>query len=137
MINVRRIGGENEEFVRGLQELGKQLNKLRMSRGLSLAQVSMRVGCNSGYLSDIERGRLAPNDNLIRALARFYALDENELFERLGRVPLAVREELETSTLLQKTLKEITSSALNPDKKQELYQRFYGLFKDFELQAMQ
>ena len=137
MLNVRRVNGENEEHLRGLQELGKELNKLRMSRGLSLAQVSMRVGCNAGYLSDIERGRLMPSDTLIRALASYYSLDENELFERIGRVPLAVREELETSTLLQKTLKEITSSALNPDKKQELYQRFYGLFKDFEIQAMQ
>lgn len=137
MLNVRRTGGENAEFVRGLQELGDQLNKLRLSRGLSLAHVSMRVGCNSYYLSDLERGRLVPNDNLTRALARFYGLDENELFERLGKVPLAVREELESSPLLQKILKEITSAALSPEKKEALYEQFYGLLKDFEIQGQQ
>lgn len=137
MISLHKKTAENEELLLSLQELGKYLNELRVNRGRSLAQVAMQVGSNAAYLSEIERGKMLPNDNLIRALARYYGLDENKLFEMVGRVPLVVREEVETSTLLQRTLKEIAVSTLNSEKKQELYQRFYRMFKDFEIQALQ
>ena len=123
--------------MEGLKRFGNYLYELRLRRDLSLAQVSSQVGTNSSYLSEIEHGRKMPDDNLMRELAEFYGLDENNLFEMVGKVPLSAREELESNELLQRILKEIAGTPFNSETKQELYVRFYLTFKKFAYNGVQ
>lgn len=113
------------EIVSEDQKIGELVTKLRAKRGLSMAQLAARVGVNSMYLSQVERGTRLPSDEMIQNLADFFKLDENDLFEMMGRVPLIVREELENQTLLQKVLKEMTTIKLSEQKKQDIYQEFF------------
>ena len=48
------------------------MTQLRKSRGLSLAEVALKVGTDDGNLSRVERGVQAPKRELARALFRFY-----------------------------------------------------------------
>lgn len=106
-------------------EIGEFVTRLRAKRGLSMAQLAARVGVNSMYLSQVERGTRLPSDEMIQNVADFFKLDENDLFEMVGRVPLVVREELENQTLLQKVLKEMITTKLSEQKKQDIYKEFF------------
>lgn len=105
-------------------QIGELVMKLRVYRGLSIAQLAVRVGVNPSLLSEVERGLRLPNDEMVRNLAVYFSLDENTLFEIAGRVPLTIREELESQTMLQKVLKEITKVKLPEQRKQEIYHEF-------------
>jgi transcriptional regulator with XRE-family HTH domain len=111
------------------QGIGNLVAKLRAQSGLSMAQLSVRVGINPIYLSQVERGVRLPSDDIIRNLAEFFKLDENDLFDMAGRVPLAVREELEKQSMLQNLLKEMAKVKLDEQKKQEIYQEFIKSFQ--------
>lgn len=109
------------------QEIGNFVAKLRAQKGLSMAQLAVRVGINPIYLSQVERGLRLPSDEVIQNIAEFFALDENDLFDMVGRVPLVVREELENQSILQNLLKEMLK--LDEQKKQEIYQEFFKSFQ--------
>jgi len=94
-------------MIQGKMGIGKYLFELRLQNRLSLAKVSIHVGINPMALSEIERGVRIPNDKLLRNIANFFNVDENILFNLVGKVPLGAKEELEQSPVLQKTLLEI------------------------------
>ncbi len=111
------------------QEIGNLVKKLRTQNGLSMAQLAVRVGINPIYLSQVERGVRLPSDEIIQNIADFFNLDENDLFDMAGRVPLVVREELEKQSMLQNLLKEMINVKLDEQKKQEIYQEFLRSFQ--------
>lgn len=123
MIN-KDIGSESKN-----QGIGNLVAKLRIQSGFSMAQLAVRVGINPIYLSQVERGVRLPSDEIIRNLADFFKLDENDLFDMVGRVPLVVREELEKQSMLQSLLKEMVKVKLDEQKKQEIYQEFFNSFQ--------
>lgn len=110
-----------------LSQFGQYLYQLRAQRRLSLIQLGARLGINASYLSEIERGLKMPQDELVSRIAIFFGLDENGLFEMLGKVPLSVLQEIEQNLLLQATLKEMSESQFSRQRKQELYGEFYNL----------
>jgi transcriptional regulator with XRE-family HTH domain len=111
----------------GAQKFGNFISKLRVKRGFSIVQFAARVGVNSSYLSQVERGTRIPTDDIIRNIAEYFKMDENILFDMAGRVPLAAKEELENQKLLQTVIKEITKIKLPEQKKQEIYQEFFQI----------
>ena len=121
-----RIPKEKKEV---LQEIGRYVNELRTRSNMSLAQLSARLGVNPSYLWEVERGIKIPSDEFIRNLSQFYNLDENSIFESLGKVPLIAREELEENVLLQEILKQIGQAKFSPQKKVEIYRKFYQMIK--------
>lgn len=112
-----------------LSRFGSYLYGLRVQSRISLLQLAARLGVNHTYISHVERGLREPDDDFVLNLARLYELDENELFEMIGRVPLVVRQEVEQNLVLQTTLKEIINSPFSQQKKQELYQEFHQIYK--------
>ncbi|SFH22668.1 Helix-turn-helix [Desulfotomaculum arcticum] len=113
-------------------EAGELLQEKRAEKGCSLAQVGEIVGCSPTYLSEIERGLKLPSDILISKLARFYEMDETELFHKYRKIPLPAIEELEKNTALQKTLLEINKNKnLTEEQKHKLYDKLYDIYKDF------
>lgn len=121
---------KKEQLIRQI-ETGEYLLKLRNEKGISLAKVGETLKVSSNYLSEIERGLRIPSDHLIRTIADFYNINENDLFRRFGKIPLTAREELEGNETLQKALSEIRSNPnLTEEHKQSLYDELFKLYKD-------
>lgn len=54
--------------------LGQDLRSLRKARGLTLAELALRLGRSVGWLSQVERGLSEPGISDLRALATLYEL---------------------------------------------------------------
>lgn len=60
---------------------GQQLRRLRMRRGLSLAQVARATKVSVSFLSALERGQMRSSVSTLRRVARFYGTNILSLFE--------------------------------------------------------
>jgi transcriptional regulator with XRE-family HTH domain len=73
------------------------IKRARVARGLTIEEVSRRVGAAKGYISGIEGGNVAPpSAGLILKLASVYDLDGTELLltALAEKAPQAARREL-------------------------------------------
>jgi DNA-binding transcriptional MerR regulator/mannose-6-phosphate isomerase-like protein (cupin superfamily) len=61
--------------------IGKRLRKLRLRRGLSLAEVSKSVAISVGFLSALERSQMSASVGTLRKLARFYKTNILDFFD--------------------------------------------------------
>jgi transcriptional regulator with XRE-family HTH domain len=70
---------------------GQRFRRLRIRRGLSLAQVAKATGVSVGFLSALERGQMRASVATLRRIARFYRTNILSLFETAGDNPRLVR----------------------------------------------
>ena len=70
---------------------GQRFRRLRVRRGLSLAQVAKAAGVSVGFLSALERGQMRSSIATLRRIARFYRTNILSLFETAGDNPRLVR----------------------------------------------
>ena len=67
---------------------GRTVRLLRESRDIGLRELCRAVGISATYLSQVERGQLAPpSEAKVRAIAKALGADPEDLLERAGRVP--------------------------------------------------
>ena len=126
------IGKAQEEKIIGQVKAGTYLKSLRNDRLLSLADLGVCLGVSKTYLSAIEQGVKTMSDHFIREIANFHGIDENIIYELLGRVPLLAREQLDEASNLQQLLSEIKrDKRFDDEKKQKLFQQMYRLYKNF------
>jgi transcriptional regulator with XRE-family HTH domain len=81
---VKRVRGPSrrpeligDEVVRNV---GRQLRRLRQSRGLTLSELATRAGCSDGYLSGVETGAITPTLSSISTLAAVLGADLGAFF---------------------------------------------------------
>ena len=71
------------------------MSRLRDKLGLRLIDVADKLDLNSATsLSDIERGKKVPNEELIKGLSLIYGVDEVKLSIRYGKISFTVLEGL-------------------------------------------
>lgn len=70
---------------------GQRFRRLRMRRGLSLAQVARATKVSVGFLSALERGQMHSSVSTLRRIARFYRTNILSLFETAAENPRLVR----------------------------------------------
>jgi len=70
---------------------GKRFRRLRIGRGLSLAQVARATKVSVGFLSALERGQMRSSISTLRRIARFYRTNILSLFETAAENPRLVR----------------------------------------------
>jgi DNA-binding transcriptional MerR regulator/mannose-6-phosphate isomerase-like protein (cupin superfamily) len=70
---------------------GRRFRRLRLGRGLSLAQVARATGVSVGFLSALERGQMRSSIATLRRIARFYRTNILSLFETAGDNPRLIR----------------------------------------------
>lgn len=70
---------------------GRRFRRLRMRRGLSLAQVARATKVSVGFLSALERGQMRSSVSTLRRIARFYGTNILSLFETAAENPRLVR----------------------------------------------
>jgi len=85
-------------------DTGNYLQKLRLSKDLTLSSASKYINISPTYLSDIEHGRKLPSDTTIKNIADFYEIDEIELFNKFGKISLTVKELLLSDLNLQRKI---------------------------------
>jgi DNA-binding transcriptional MerR regulator/quercetin dioxygenase-like cupin family protein len=73
------------------QSTGQRFRRLRVKRGLSLAQVARATKVSVGFLSALERGQLRSSVATLQRIARFYKTNILSLFETNGDVQPLVR----------------------------------------------
>ena len=97
---------------------GQRFRRLRVRRGLSLAQVARATRVSVGFLSALERGQMHSSVATLRRIARFYRTSLMSLFDRNGETPHLVRPEnrkiLETSPGVRMELLAWGNTAMEP-----------------------
>jgi DNA-binding transcriptional MerR regulator/quercetin dioxygenase-like cupin family protein len=100
------------------QSPGQRLRRLRLKRGLSLAQVASGTGVSVGFLSALERGQMHASVGTLRRIARFYKTNIMSLVETSGDAATLVRPAerkiLETSHKVRMELLAWGNTAMEP-----------------------
>ncbi len=90
---LEREGTIKPAAYSGTAAVGPRLRRLRIQRGLSLAEVASAAGISIGFLSALERSQMSVSVGTLRRLARFYRtnildfFDATEMNARLVRPP--------------------------------------------------
>jgi len=100
------------------QSPGHRFRRLRLKRGLSLAQVAQATGVSVGFLSALERGQMRSSVATLRRVARFYKTNLLSFFATNGDAPALVhpadRKILETSPDVRMELLAWGNRAMEP-----------------------
>lgn len=91
IVHVLKRQGVVSRPAEGLLHPGQRFRRLRVRRGLSLAQVAKATGVSVGFLSALERGQMRSSIATLRRIARFYRTNILALFETAGDNPRLVR----------------------------------------------
>jgi transcriptional regulator with XRE-family HTH domain len=59
---------------------GAVITELRVKKGLGYEDIAHKVGCNPGYMSDIERGKKNPTIKVVQAIADAHKIQLSKLF---------------------------------------------------------
>jgi len=100
------------------QSSGQRFRRLRLKRGLSLAQVARATGVSVGFLSALERGQMRSSIATLQRIARFYKTSLFSLFDTNGDAPTLVhpsdRKVLESSPDVRMELLAWGNTAMEP-----------------------
>jgi DNA-binding transcriptional MerR regulator/quercetin dioxygenase-like cupin family protein len=100
------------------QSTGQRFRRLRVKRGLSLAQVARATKVSVGFLSALERGQMRSSVATLQRIARFYKTNILSMFETNGDAQPLVRPSqrkvLETSPNVRMELLAWGNTAMEP-----------------------
>jgi len=100
------------------QSTGQRFRRLRVKRGLSLAEVARATNVSVGFLSALERGQMRSSIATLQRIARFYKTNILSMFETNGNAQLLVRPSqrkiLETSPKVRMELLAWGNTAMEP-----------------------
>lgn len=68
------------------ERAGAKLRELRKEKGLSVHKTGRQLGVSGNYISLLERGKTAPTEALLIALAEFYEVDRQKLFDMYEKI---------------------------------------------------
>ena len=91
IVHVLKRQGAVAPSAKSPMHPGQQFRRLRMRRGLSLAQVARSTNVSVGFLSALERGQMRSSIATLRRIARFYRTNILSLFEPESDNPRLVR----------------------------------------------
>ncbi|HKN25447.1 MAG TPA: MerR family transcriptional regulator, partial [Candidatus Acidoferrum sp.] len=118
IVHVLKKQGRVNSPVDAPQLPGQRFRRLRVRRGLSLAQVARATGVSVGFLSALERGQMHSSVATLRRIARFYRANIMSLFDTNGETQHLVRPEhrkiLETSPGVRMELLAWGNTAMEP-----------------------
>jgi ribosome-binding protein aMBF1 (putative translation factor) len=66
--------------------LGAVITALRLKRGLSSGYIAHRVGCNPGYMSEMEHGKRNPTFKILKAIADVHKTKLSLILARAERL---------------------------------------------------
>ena len=87
------------------EEFSTRLAKLRSKKGVSSREMSLSIGQNSGYISNIECGKVLPSMSVFFFICDYLNITPSEFFDTNTEDP-------EQINLLLKDLKQLNSEQL-------------------------
>jgi DNA-binding transcriptional MerR regulator/quercetin dioxygenase-like cupin family protein len=118
IVHVLKKQGVVTPTVDARQSTGQRFRRLRMHRGLSLAQVARSTKVSVGFLSALERGQMRSSVATLQRIARFYKTNILSMFETNGDVQPLVRPSqrkvLETSPKVRMELLAWGNTSMEP-----------------------
>lgn len=108
---------------------GNELRNIRKYKGLKAKDVAELVGVSAMYISEIERDKKIPSDELITKLSKIYGVEEKELFEGFKRVSEDMLDELTNNPNLFDVIFEVSRGKLSEDKKEVLYKQIGEIYR--------
>lgn len=118
IVHVLKKQGRVDRPMDAPQLPGQRFRRLRVRRGLSLAQVARATDVSVGFLSALERGQMHSSVATLRRIARFYKTSMMSLFNTNGETQHLVRPEhrkiLETSPGVRMELLAWGNTAMEP-----------------------
>jgi transcriptional regulator with XRE-family HTH domain len=73
-----------------MTEFSSQLRALRTKRKIGIKSLARDLGVSYTYISHLERGRAKPSAELIKKLAAYFQVDEDDLNLAIGKLPADV-----------------------------------------------
>jgi DNA-binding transcriptional MerR regulator/quercetin dioxygenase-like cupin family protein len=118
IVHILKKQGVATAPIDARQATGQRFRRLRLKRGLSLAQVARATGVSVGFLSALERGQMRSSIATLQRIARFYKTNILSMFETNGDAPSVVRRSqrkvLETSAKVRMELLAWGNTAMEP-----------------------
>ncbi len=118
IVHILKKQGRVNSPVDAPQLPGQRFRRLRVRRGLSLAQVARATGVSVGFLSALERGQMHSSVATLRRIARYYKTSIMSLVDTNGETQHLVRPEhrkiLETSPGVRMELLAWGNTAMEP-----------------------
>jgi len=81
IVHVLKRQGVVSTSAEGARFPAQRFRRLRIRRGLSLAQVARATKVSIGFLSGLERGQMRSSISTLQRIARFYGTNIHSLFE--------------------------------------------------------
>jgi transcriptional regulator with XRE-family HTH domain len=105
-----------------IKTIGNELRNIRKVKGINLKEVAEHAGVSTMYISEIERDKKAPSDEVISKLSEIYKVNEVQLYEGFRRIPEEMFEEIVGSSVLFELLYLLsTNPSITEDQKLEFY----------------
>ena len=79
---------DNQNQMNETQNLGSIVRRQRNRLGLTLADLAAKSGVSISHLGRIENAQRYPSTNVLRKIAKPLSLDEDELFNLAGYLPV-------------------------------------------------
>lgn len=116
-------------------DTGRFLLTQRTERNLTQPKVAKALGISPSYLSEVEKGVKMPSEQLIVEFAKYYKLDEDELFQKYGKVPLHAQKEIQDTPYLQKALSDLgrlrKKGKIKDEEFDDLQKEVIAVYRDF------
>jgi len=77
----------NLQYIEVMSSISAQLRLLRGGKKVGIKRLARDLGISYTYLSHIERGRAKPSEKLIRKLADYFDVSEEDLLLAAGKFP--------------------------------------------------
>jgi transcriptional regulator with XRE-family HTH domain len=111
-----------------LKSIGKELREIRNEKKMHIKDIAEKAGVSQMYISEIERDKKIPSDEVIFKLSEIYGVNASDLFEGFQRIPEAMEDEILSSTELFDVLYNVSTNKNIPE---EVRKKLY-----FEIKAL-
>lgn len=83
-------GLSTREYDFRVQPFGQILRELRMRSGTGIKRLAPELSITYSYLSKLENGEVAPSEELVARIARYFHYDTDRLLISAGKIPKEV-----------------------------------------------
>ena len=104
-----------------LKTIGSELREIRLEKKIHLKDIANKAGVSQMYISEIERDKKVPSDEMVLKLSDIYEVDASELFEGFKRIPEVMEREILSSSELFDILYSVSTKELSEEKRKKFY----------------
>lgn len=112
-----------------LRTIGNELRNIREVKDISMKEVAEQAGVSQMYISEIERNKKSPSDELVKKLSDIYKIEEFDLFEGFERIPEVINEEILSNNGLFELLYKIANNPnIGSEEKENFYKQMNSVY---------